>query len=311
MIKHVKRQAMLIGMLYLVALNISWAIPTVSDGYTVDLYASGIGAVTAVTLGADGALYAADYTGGRILRIDGQNSVTQISSGLQYITGLAFTSDGRFYAEHSGTAPGRIVEVHADGSYSTLASGFSFPTSMEAWGNELFISNSGDGTISRVSQSGSVETFISGLSAPNGPFGISFDADGNMYFIDHGTGMVYSADQAGNLTAIDTVTALGGTYTGIGFGSRLFVSDVNTGQLLFINDVGQFDVFASGFTGKSSAPVIGPNDFIYDGMGHLYVGDGDNIWRISVAVPEPSTLALLLMGMMALGLAANKWDSGH
>lgn len=287
-------------LLLVLAQNTAQAIPIVGEGYTVELYASGIGAVTDVTMGSDGSLYAADYAGGRILRIDGQNSIVQVADGLQYITGLAFTDDGRFYAEHSGSTPGRIVEVFADGSYTTLASGFSFPTSMESWGNELFISNSGDGTISRVSQTGAVETFVSGLSTPNGAFGISFDSHGNMFFVDHATGVVFTADQSANLTALASISRFGGTYTGIGFDGDLFVSDVNTGELLVLNELGVFDVFASGFAGRSSVPAIGPNDFVFDGT-NMFVGDGNDLWRISsISVSEPSTITLFVIGLLGL-----------
>jgi hypothetical protein len=85
--------------------------------------------------------------------------------------------------------------------------------------------------------------------------GVSFDDNGTMYFVDHGTGGVYSADEMGDTSYIDSVTPLGGSFTGIGFGGELFVSDVNTGELLHLVD-GNFSVFASGFAAKESPPAI-------------------------------------------------------
>lgn len=298
-----KIYVLLIVVLCFPGARVAFAVPVAGFGYSVELYASGIGAVTDVTIGADGAIYTADYGGGRILRIDGQDSVSVLSTGLDYITGLATTDDGRFFASASGGSSGTIYEIFDDGSYSTFASGFSFPTSLESNGNDLFISNSGDGTISKVSSTGSVSTFISGLSAPGGAFGISFDDSGMMYFVDHATGGIYSADASGNMTYIDSIASLGGTFTGIGFDDTLFVSDVNTGELFNLVD-GNFEVFASGFVGKVNPPAIGPNDFIFDGT-YLFAGDGDNLWKISaVSVPEPVTLALMLIGIVAIRIAS-------
>lgn len=101
---------------------------------------------------------------------------------------------------------------------------------------------------------------------------------------------------------ISYITAYGGTDTGIGFGGDLFVADVNLGSLLRIDSTGIAKTFATGFAGKSAPPVIGPHDFLYDGAGHMYVGDGNDLWKItdSRAVPEPDTFALIATGFLAL-----------
>lgn len=98
------------------------------------------------------------------------------------------------------------------------------------------------------------------------------------------------------------MTSLGGTYTGIGFGGQLFATDTNLGTLVSFDTNGNATPFATGFAGKGPAPAIGPNDFIYDGTSTMYVGDGNNIWKISapISVPEPNTLALVLAGLFGL-----------
>lgn len=104
------------------------------------------------------------------------------------------------------------------------------------------------------------------------------------------------------ITLLGTVTSLGGTFTGLGFNNDLLISDVNIGSMLLLNDQGSLEVFASGFSAKTNPPYIGPNDFVFDGLNSLYVGDGDSIWRIStVHVPEPATLALITLGMVGIG----------
>lgn len=274
------------------------ALPVVSNGYSVELYAAGVGAVTGLTMDGNGTLYAADYAGGRVLEVTGQNTFNTYASGISYVTDLAITDNGRLFASSSSSSNSSVVEIYSDGSTSNYVSGFSYPTSIESLGNELFVSNSGNGTISRIDQFGASSTFLSGFSTPNGPFGISLDESGNLYFVDHGTGGVYSSDMSGNTTLLGSVSSFGGTFTGIGFNDDLLVSDVNIGSLLLLNDQGSFDVFASGFAAKTNQPAIGPNDFIFDGLDNLYVGDGDNIWKISsLSVPEPATFALMVLGL--------------
>ena len=277
------------------------AVPVVPDGYAVELFAQGVGAVTGLTLDDQGRLYAADYDGGRILKINGPAVLHTYATGIDKPTDLAFDADGRLYVASSTSSRGDVFEVLADGSTSLFASGFSFPTSIEAWGGEFFVSNSGDGTVSRIDNLGNDSVFLSGLSAPNGPYGISLSDSGQMYFIDHGSGTVYGADALGNQTQLGQVTPLGGTFTGIGLGGRLFLSDVNLGALLFLNDQTVLEAFATGFAGKGDAPFIGPNDFVFDGVSNMFVGDADKIWRISAySVPEPVSALLFTLGLIVL-----------
>lgn len=182
--------------LFLMPLTVH-ALPIVDESYTVELYADGLGAVTGITMDGDGNPFAADYAGGRILKIAGQNSFVTYASGISYITDLAFTNNGRLFGTSSTSGNSSVFEIFENGTTSVYVSGFSFPTSIEASGNELFVTNSGNGTISRIDQFGSTSTFLSGFSSPNGPFGISFDELGNMYFIDHATGNIYSSDIGG------------------------------------------------------------------------------------------------------------------
>jgi hypothetical protein len=294
------------GIVSLFALSFSlqaYAIPVVQDGYSVELYAQGIGSVTGITQDRNGTIYAADYSGGRVLKITDKDDVSEFSTGLSFLTDLTFTDSGRLFAS-SGS--GNIFELATDGSFSVLSSGFSAPTSIGSWDNDLFVSNSGDGSILKISASGNVDTLISGLSSPNGPYGISFDHFGNMYYVDHLSGAIFRYDVNGNTLNLGSVSAFGGTFTGIGFDQLLLISDVNTGSLNQLGLNGSMSVFVSGFEGKSNPPTIGPNDFIYDDSGNLFVGDGDNIWKISRDVPEPSILALILTGVFSIGVARRK-----
>ena len=68
-----------------------------------------------------------------------------------------------------------VYYVGEDGHVLPFVRGFSAPTAREAWNTNLYVTNSGDGTIARIDQQGAVTTFLSGLSVPNGPYGVSID----------------------------------------------------------------------------------------------------------------------------------------
>ena len=129
---------------------------------------------------------------------------------------------------------------------------------------------------------------------------MSFSDEGDLQFIDHGTGGIYSYNFLDAPTLLASVTPFGGTFTSPGFDHGLFATDVNTGNLWRISG-GEASIFASGFSAKLLPPFIGPNGLAFDGVDSLFVGDGDNVWRIrrTAAIPEPSSLALILIGLVA------------
>lgn len=293
------------GVLLLLACMPAFAVPIVGAGYTVSLFTSGLGATAGMRAGADGNLYVADYSGGRVLSVDSTGTKTVLATGISFVTDVARTDSGRLFATSATGGNSAVVEILSGGATSTFATGFSFPTSVAAFGNTLYVANSGAGSISQVGMDAIAHTIVFGMSAPNGPFGLAVDAAGNLYFIDHGTGGVYKYDISGTLTQVSSVTSLGGTFIGVGFDGDLFFSDVNLGALYRLRADGTRELFASGFAAKGSPPVIGPQGIAYFGGSDLFVADGDSIWKISapVAVPEPSAL-LLMHGALAMLVVA-------
>jgi len=257
------------------------AAPVVTAGYDIQLYASGMGAISGIQIGPDGNVYAVDNGGGRVFRVEANGTVTQVASGIPYPNGITFTKSGRMFVASGG---GQAVYEIVNGTASVFANmgAGAYPTSVAARGSTLYVTKSGNGTIAQVSLDGSIQNVLSGFSSPNGPFGASFDKSGKMYFIDHGTGGVYSYDFKRSPKLLATVTSLGGTFTGKGFRNALFITDTVLGYLLRV-DGGATTVFASGFAGKVSPPAIGPNGIAYDGRSKLYVADGGSVYLITRA----------------------------
>lgn len=280
-----------------------YCAPFLADSsYDISLFVAGAGAVDGMTFSKSGDLYFTDYAGGRILKVDspfsaGANGYSVYATGIAYPTDVAFTSDERLLVTSSTSSLSDVLQVDPDGSTSVFATGLSFPTSISAYGDDLFVANSGNGTISRLDLGGVASTFLSGFSSPYGPYGVSFDPAGNLYFTDHGTGGIYRSDQSGNVDLLGSVLSFGASFTG--FGGNLFVSDVLQGVVYRMDNAGNLTPFVSGLVGKSAPPVIGPTDIVFDGSGNMYVGDGSSIWKIT-AVPVPAAFWLFGSGLIGM-----------
>lgn len=264
--------------------SVTNAQPATTPDYEAELYATGLGAVTGLTMDSSGILYATDYQNGRVLKFSDDGTYVVYATGIPYVTDLAFTQDDRLFVTSSTSSISNVYQVNPDGSLSIFASGFSFPTSIESWGNDLYVCNSGDGTISKIDSAVNVSTFLSGFSAPNGPYGISFDDLGNMYFTDHGTGGVYTSDLVGNVEFLGTITPLGAEFTVPDDFGSVFVSSSQLASIYEIDTLGNMTLFAADFSGKSNPPAIGPTDMVFDDYSNMFVGDGNSIWKLSLKI---------------------------
>lgn len=274
------------------------ADPVVPDGYTIELYASGIGAATAMALGPDGSLYITDYVYDRLLRRKPTGTLEVVTSSVPVSNALAILPSGRIFI---GANTFHIYEI-VGGTPQLFASGFSFLCGMGLKGDDLYTANSGDNSISRLSTiTGAVTPELSGVI---NPCGVSFDALGNMYFISHAAGEVYTYNFVDPPRRLASVTPYGGTYTAIGFDGRLFWSDVMTGTLYTLRSDGTAAPFATGFVGKHP-PVNGPNAIVAQGADVIFVADGPNVWRIARR-PEAAGV-LQERGMQVSQLKSGGW----
>ncbi|HZU35488.1 MAG TPA: hypothetical protein VFA18_06260 [Gemmataceae bacterium] len=274
-------------------------------GYTMQRLVTGAGSVDGLAISPSGDLYFTDYGGGRVLKVTDPASGTDkafsiVASGIFAATDLAFNNTGQLFVTSSTGGASPLLQVFSNGSTSVFASGFSFPTSVAAHGTNLFVTDSGDGTIRRVDSSGGVHDFLSGYGNGNGPYGASFDSLGDLFFTHHGTGQVYEADPSGGVQLLGTLSPLGATFTGVGPGDHLFVSDVLAGTVYTRDASGTLVPFVSGLVGKANPPAIGPTGIVFDGQGNMYIGDGPNIWRVSgptfFEAREPSAMMLAIVG---------------
>lgn len=287
-----KKAWRLLVLLVLVLSSGAYAQPVVNaPGYTIELLVSGIGAATGMALSPSGDLFVTDYAGGRVLRIEKPSSGKPRTAEV-YATGIAKPDDLAFafgkgkktsgknaYRLFVANGTSSLVEVTPEGATTSFGAGFSFPVGVTAFGHDLYIGNSGDGTISRTDGNGVSSPYGPSFQGPNGVFGVTFDDIGNLYCVVHGTGQVYQIAPDGSSQLLGAVTPLGGVFVATPpSGDYVLVSDVIAASVYVMDDAG-VRVFASGFAGKSNPPFNGPNDLVLDGS-ILYVADGNNVWRI-------------------------------
>ena len=130
---------------------------------------------------------------------------------------------------------------------------------------DLYVSNSGDGTISKIDPSGVATIFASGLSTPRG---VAFDASGNLFVANAiSSGIVSRIDTSGIVTTFATGLS---NPNGLAFASNgdLYVANGSNNTISKITSGGVVTTFATGLNG--------PRDLAFDSAGDLYVSQGGN-----------------------------------
>ena len=178
---------------------------------------------------------------------------------------------------------------------STLQSGFDDPfgLAVDADGY-LYVANTDDNTVSKVTSEGIVTTFVSsGLSAP---FGLAFDTAGNLYIANAGNNTVSVVSPAGVVTS--TIHGFSGP-AGLAFDSagNLYVANSTAGTVSMVSPMGVVSTFASGF--------VEPYGVAVDSAGNVYVADADDE-SVSKVTPtgKVSTFASGLAGPDGLAFDA-------
>lgn len=127
----------------------------------------------------------------------------------------------------SDSGNGTVVQFDSAGNQSVFASGLQNPQGLAFDGNgNLYVANSGAGTILRYDSGGMASVFASGL---NDPAGLAFDDHGDLYVAnqDAGTIMRYDSDGTGSVFASGLSDP---QYLAFGGGGNLYVSGTHTVQ---------------------------------------------------------------------------------
>lgn len=243
------------------------------------------------------------------------------ATGLNDPQGLAFDSAGNLYVANENSAnivkftSGGVASVFASVSpYSINPTGLAFDK-----GGNLFAATSvnNSGTIVKFTSDGSGSFFANTSFATGGaitePQGLAFDGEGNLL-----AGDIYGRIDKFTPDGVGSVFATTGSPYGLAFDSAgdLFVSTFSLHTILKFAPDGSGSVFAN--TGSNF-----PLGLTFDSMGNLYVaytfsskiekfsstGSDLGVFAstgvnqptfITMQIPEPNTLILLLLGTTLL-----------
>ncbi|CAN0540555.1 unnamed protein product, partial [Laminaria digitata] len=138
-----------------------------------------------LTLHPDGYLVASDPigegsysapTGRRLLRINFDGTISEITQGVRKPLGNAVGPDGSLYACEWGFPTGSVFRVQPDGTVSEIAQGLQYPSNLVVMQNgDVLVTAWGANEVLRIPANGGPATSFASIP---GPVGIDRDKDG-------------------------------------------------------------------------------------------------------------------------------------
>jgi streptogramin lyase len=167
-----------------------------------------------------------------------------------------------------------VSAIASDGSVSTYATGLSVPIgiAMDTSGN-LYTSDEGTSTISKIAPGGIVSTFAT-LGSTASLVGLAFDSSGNLYVADYNGNTVDRITPAG----VVSIFASGlNNPGGIAFNKSgsLYVANEGDNTIAVVTPGGAVSTFATDFST--------PSGVAFDTTGTLYVTNAGNSTILKVA----------------------------
>jgi len=239
------------------------------------------------------------------------------SEGVTRPWGLAVDSSGNLYVANAGNDTIERFNMNGIGTvFANASKGVSTPTGLgfDSSGN-LYVANQGNNTIERFDSNGNQSGFATSVINPGW---LAVDRYGNVYVtVANNTIEKFDANRVGSVFA----TASSGLAVpgGLAFDSSENLCEPNWGSpatIMKFDSSGIGAVFATsslsaptglafGSSGNLYATFFGSRtieEFDTNGVGTVFANTGlDNPMGIALLVPEPSTWAMLAMGIATLG----------
>jgi alpha-tubulin suppressor-like RCC1 family protein/sugar lactone lactonase YvrE len=162
----------------------------------------------------------------------------------------------------------------------------------------IYVSNYGDSTVTRITADGQKQTYASGLRLP---YGLAFDARGNLLCASGQTNQVYSIDKNGVVRAYGSGLRYA-NLTGLAFDAfgNLYAADQNNNVVVRVLAGGKTTNFATGLNV--------PWGIAFDAAGYLYIANAGLVGNaISKVAPDGTHTSLGGMFSRPYGLA---FDAG-
>jgi len=227
-----------------------------------------------------GNLYISQYQGSVVRRMAPDGTVSIFAGGFNTPNGLAVDAVGNLYV--ANVFGGRVSKVTPSGSVTQDFISIANPSNLafNAARDTLYISHYRNSRISKVALAdpGNVTTWVSGAPL-NGPIGMAFDADDNLYVGNYNNGNIFRIRPGGDITQLASIQSfLGFLIVSNGY---IYATSYNRNEVYRISlDGSSMDVIAgTGAAGQAdgtgtSASFNGPNGIVATVTGDtLYVSE--------------------------------------
>ena len=159
----------------------------------------------------------------------------------------------------------RVVEVKANGTQTTVASGLSDPYGVAVDGSgDVFIADTYNNRVVEVKANGTQTTVGSGLSYP---FGVAVDGSGDVFIADGANNRVVEVNPGGTQTTV--ASGLAGPYgVAVDGSGDAFIADTLHNQVVEVNPSGNQTTLGSGLSDPVGVAV--------DRSGDVFIADAGN-----------------------------------
>jgi streptogramin lyase/GH25 family lysozyme M1 (1,4-beta-N-acetylmuramidase) len=256
---------------------------------SIDEFSAGISSPgDQITYGADGNVWFTEPASpNKIARITLAGAVTEYTSGLTLnagLSGITAGPDGNvWFAEATAGKIGRITPSGVVTEFAAAAGGS--PTGIAAgrdgnlWFTEPRNGGVGSDAIGRMSPTGVLSTFTTGLTNGSTPTAITAGPDGNLWFTEQSGGRIGRVTIAGVITEFAAgLSPQNLQAIASGPDGNLWVTESSANDIVRVTTSGVATHFSSGITGSSepAAVTAGP-----DGAVWFTESSGDRIASIN------------------------------
>jgi sugar lactone lactonase YvrE len=243
----------------------------------------------------------------RIEGVAGETAFLQVgatfATGLHQVDSPVFDQAGNLYVTFSGTrgqqVPVSIFRVKPDGTRESFSTGIVNPTSMavDAAGR-LYVSSRFEGTVYRLLEDGSIQTFATDLGVA---CGLAFASDGSLFVGDR-SGTIFKVDGDGRTTSFASLPAsVAAFHLAFGKDEALYV----TGPTLSPYDV-VYRILRDGRVTSLPHRFGRPQGIAIDASGAVFVVEAlvgaSGLYRL----PESGEPELVLAGPNLIGVAFDR-----
>jgi DNA-binding beta-propeller fold protein YncE len=268
----------------------------------------GPGSPMGMAFGPDGNLYVADNMNNSVDKLNGTTGaligefIPTSAATLVGPTGVAFGADGNLYVANAGTAgfsyisryngtTGAFIDQFVPPNTGPPNGGLFDPTGIVFGPNgNLFVADLSNGSVDEFDHiTGSFTAFVTAGNPPSplaGPESVAFGPDGNLYVTDVTTSTVHRYNGTTGAYIDEFIPNSGGLVQPIdlkfGPGGNLYVTD-GMGRVATFD--GTTGAHLSDFVPTYSSTLVIPQFLVFN----------------STAIPEPSTLTLIIIAIAGLG----------